>query len=45
MVHINVPLTVQQFEHNAVSLQFPGAKSSLSLLVVFIALMVSLAAN
>ena len=34
MVHINVPLTVQQFEHNALSLQFPGAKSSLSLLEV-----------
>ena len=32
MVCNNVPLTVQRFEHNALSPEFPGAVSSLNLL-------------
>ena len=32
MLWKNAPLTIQQFEHNALSPKFPGAVSSLSLL-------------
>ena len=32
MISNNVPLTVQPFEHNALSPEFPGAVSSLNLL-------------
>ena len=32
MAYQNVPLTVQRFEHNALSPEFPGAVSSLNLL-------------
>ena len=32
MLWNNVPLTVQQFEHNALSLEFPGTVSSLNLM-------------